>query len=49
MKLMRSATRAIFLHFHATGVISTVFHGGVVAFFTLGASQMNDWSDIFFL
>jgi hypothetical protein len=40
---------AIFLHFKATWVIAAVLYRGVIAFLTLGASQVNDWSDIFFL
>ena len=49
MQLVCAATGAIFLQFHATGVISAVLHGSVITFFTFCASQMNDWSDIFFL
>jgi len=49
MQLVRTTARAIFIHFKPTGVITPVLDGGVITFFTLGASQVNDWSDIFFL
>jgi hypothetical protein len=46
---MNTAAWAIFFHFNTTRVITAVFNRGVITFFTLGASQVDDWSDVFFL
>jgi len=49
MQPVNAAAWTILFHFKATGVIATVLDRGVIAFFTFGASQKNDWSDIFLL
>ena len=47
MQRMLSAARAIFIQFHASRIVTPVFLGGVIAFFTLRASQGNYRADIF--
>jgi len=49
MQPVNTAMWAILFHFDATGIITAVLDRGVIALFTFGASQMNDWSDVFFL
>jgi hypothetical protein len=46
---MGLAARTIFLHFDSTRVIAAVLFRGVISFFTLGASQGDDWANTFFL
>ena len=45
---MRAATRAVFVQFYATGVISSIFVGVVVALTAFGASQRNEHTVTFF-
>ena len=47
MHAMHTATRAILLHFQTARVVSAVLNRGVIAFLTLGASQVNDWANNF--
>jgi len=49
MQLVRAAAWTVFLHFKPTRIIPAVLDGGVITFFTLNASQMDHWSDVFFL
>ncbi|OGO41318.1 MAG: hypothetical protein A2Z49_12995 [Chloroflexi bacterium RBG_19FT_COMBO_56_12] len=44
---MLAAARTIFVQFHTARVIAAVLLGGVIAFLTLGAGQVNDWADVF--
>ena len=47
MQRMLSAARAIFIQFHTSRIITPVLLGGVIALFTLRASQGNYRADIF--
>jgi len=49
MQLVSATARTIFTEFQPTRVIPTVLYCGVISFFTLSASQMDDWANIFFL
>ena len=47
VRCMLTATRTILLQFHATGIVTTIFLGRVIALFTFGARQGNYRADIF--
>jgi hypothetical protein len=44
---MLAATRAILLQFHATGIVTAIFLGRVIALFAFGTRQGNYRADIF--
>ena len=48
MQTMHAASWAVFVQFYATGGISSVLVGVVVALFALGASQRNEHAVTFF-
>ena len=48
MQTMRAATRTVFVQFYATGVISSIFVGVVVALIAFSASQRNEYTVTFF-
>jgi len=44
---MLATASAVFHQLHAARIIPAVLLGRVIAFFTLGTRQGNDWTDIF--
>ena len=49
MNRVFSAVIAEFLQFHAVWIIPAVLFAGVIAFFTLGTSESDNRTNIFFL
>ena len=49
MQSMFPAALAVLLHLKALRIIPPVFHGGVIPFLALGASEVNYRPDIFLL